>query len=181
MNKYAMALTLFLCVFLSGCVGMPEKGIKPISGFNVERYLGTWYEIARFDHRFERGLTNVSATYSLRKDGNIRVINKGFNAQKGEWKEAEGVAKFIDKTNVAQLKVSFFGPFYGAYNVVELDKSDYSLAMVVANDRDYLWILSRTPTIAPERLKKLVDQAKRLNFDTQKLIYVDQKKNTGND
>ena len=106
---------------LTACVGVPE-GVKTVDGFELNRYLGKWYEIARLDHSFERGLTRVTAEYSLRKDGGIKVINRGFNPDKNEWEEAIGKGYFVDKPDVGQLKVSFFGPFYGSYNILELDK-----------------------------------------------------------
>jgi apolipoprotein D and lipocalin family protein len=105
-------LATILAVFLSACTGAPE-GVEVVSGFDLNRYLGTWYEIARLDHSFERGLSSITATYSLRDDGGVRVINRGYNAEEGEWDEAEGKAYFVGDEDVGQLKVSFFGPFYG--------------------------------------------------------------------
>jgi apolipoprotein D and lipocalin family protein len=166
---------IFLIAF-SGCVGVPD-GIRPVDNFEVNRYLGKWYEVARLDHSFERGLSNVSANYSLRKDGNLKVINRGFNQKKNKWSEAEGKAKFVKTPDIGELKVSFFGPFYGAYNIIDLDKNNYDWAMITGNDLNYLWILSRTPEMKPERLKQLIDKAKRLKFATEKLIFVDQKLN----
>ena len=102
------------------CVGVPE-GIEPVTGFEVERYMGRWYEVARLDHSFERGMEQVTATYELRPDGTVAVLNRGYRADKGEWGEASGKARFLGEPDVAALKVSFFGPFYGGYNVVDLD------------------------------------------------------------
>ena len=110
---------------LAGCLDMPET-VKPVSGYDAERYLGKWYEIARLDHSFERGLTQVSAEYSWRDDGAVRVLNRGFDAEEGEWKEAEGVSRFVGEPSDAHLKVSFFGPFYCSYVVFELEKENYS-------------------------------------------------------
>ena len=165
---------LILFVFLlSGCsVGIPD-GIEPVTGFEVNRYLGKWYEIARLDHSFERGLSNITAEYSLREDGNLRVLNRGYNIKKKKWQDAEGKAKFTGSNNIGSLKVSFFGPFYGGYNIIELDKQNYQYVMIAGNDRSYFWILSRNPTLAPEIQKRLVDKAKALNFPVEKLIYVD--------
>lgn len=164
-------LCLFFCLFLTACTGIPE-GVKPISGFERDRYLGTWYEIARLDHSFERGLSQVSAEYSLRDDGGVRVINSGYNAEQNKRTSAEGKAYFIESPDVGRLKVSFFGPFYGAYNIIVLDKHDYQYVMIAGNSKDYLWILARTPTLETATLKQLVNQAKELGFPTQDLIYL---------
>lgn len=153
--------------------GTPD-GLEPVSGFELERYLGTWYEVARLDHRFERGLTRVTATYSLREDGGVRVVNRGYDGESGEWDEAVGKAYFVGANDIGHLKVSFFGPFYGGYNVVELDKQGYQYSLVAGPDRSYLWILSRTPALSPERLRMLVDRAAELGFPTEQLIFVDQ-------
>lgn len=165
-------LVLMLAWLLAGCVGVPE-GITPVTGFQVDRYLGRWYEIARLDHSFERGLEQVTAEYSPREDGTIRVLNRGYNTNKQQWEEAEGRAKFVGSKDVGQLKVSFFGPFYGGYNIVELDPN-YQYVMIVGNDRDYLWILSRTPQLDAAVQQRLVEKAKSLGFATDKLIYVKQ-------
>lgn len=123
MIKYIFYSAIIL--LLSSCMGVPQ-GIKTIDSFDANQYLGTWYEIARLDHSFERNLDKVTATYSLRDDGGIKVINRGYNSKSKEWKEAEGKAYFVDPANAdgthtGKLKVSFFGPFYGAYNIIELD------------------------------------------------------------
>jgi apolipoprotein D and lipocalin family protein len=160
-----------ILAFLTGCVGIPE-GIRPVGDFDLRRYLGTWYEIVRLDHSFERGLESVRAEYSLRPDGGVRVINRGFDPKTGQWKQAEGKAYFVREPGVGRLKVSFFGPFYGAYNIIDLDQDQYSYAMVCGPDRSYFWILSRTPDM-PESLKTaLIQKAGELGFDTKKLIHV---------
>jgi apolipoprotein D and lipocalin family protein len=163
----ALALSL-----LPGCVGIPG-GIDSVSGFVPDRYLGRWYEIARLDHRFERGLVNVTAEYQKRADGDIDVTNRGFDPKEGRWREAKGVAKFVGEPDRGRLKVSFFGPFYGGYNVVALDEQ-YRWAMVVGPTTDYLWILSRTPQLDGRTLDALLAKAKAAGFATEKLIYVDQ-------
>ena len=157
---------------LGACSGTPD-GVEPVRGFELDRYLGTWYEVARLDHRFERGLRNVTATYSLRDDGGVRVVNRGFDTEAGQWDEAAGKAYFVGAEDVGRLKVSFFGPFYGGYNVIELDKAGYQYALVAGPDRSYLWILSRTPELSPERLRTLIDKAASLGFATDELIFVD--------
>ena len=120
-------LFTFVCLLLTGCVGVPEN-VKPVEDFKLEKYLGKWYEIARLDHSFERGLTQVTATYSLRSDGGVKVINRGYAAADDSWKQAEGKAYFVKSPDVAYLKVSFFGPFYGAYVVFALDQAGYQYA-----------------------------------------------------
>ncbi|MFH7565290.1 lipocalin family protein [Oceanimonas smirnovii] len=159
-----------LLLLLTACAGKPD-GITPVSGFELNRYLGTWYEIARLDHSFERGLEQVTAEYSLRDDGGVKVINHGFDAANNEWKEAEGKAYFVDSPDTAHLKVSFFGPFYGAYVVFSLD-DDYQHALVSGPNRDYLWLLARTPELDPAVQQALLEKAADAGFDTDKLIFV---------
>ncbi len=170
-------LVLVFVALLSACMGVPDK-VKVVESVNASQYLGTWYEIARLDQSFERDLEKITATYSLKDDGGIKVLNRGFNVKKNEWKEAEGKAYFVDaanadKTNTGKLKVSFFGPFYGAYNIIALD-ANYQHVMICGPDKSYLWILSRTPQLAEPIKLELVAKAKALGFATDKLIYVTQ-------
>ena len=165
-------LILLATGLLSGCTGTP-KGVTPVQGFQAERYLGTWYEIARLDHSFERGLVDVSARYQQRRDGGIDVLNSGYNPEKQAWKEAKGRAYFIDSPQIGSLKVSFFWPFYGAYHVMALDP-DYRWAMVAGPSHDYLWILSRTPSLPDEVITELLDTARQAGFDLSSLIRVSQ-------
>ncbi|MGW8229343.1 MAG: lipocalin family protein [Gammaproteobacteria bacterium] len=160
-------------VFLSltGCVGAPNN-VQPVKNFELQRYLGTWYEIARLDHSFERDLQQVTATYSLHDDGGIRVVNKGFNPKKNKWKEAIGKAYFVGDSDIGQLKVSFFGPFYGGYNIIELDKVNYQYALVCGPNLSYLWILARRPELNKSILERLVAKANSLGFATDQLIFV---------
>ncbi|MGR9044967.1 MAG: lipocalin family protein [Gammaproteobacteria bacterium] len=158
---------------LAGCTGIPD-GITAVDDFEVNRYLGTWYEIARLDHRFERGLDRVTAEYRLRDDGGIAVINSGYDTTTGAREQAEGRAYFVVRPDIGRLKVSFFGPFYGGYNIIELDKQNYAYAMVAGPNRDYLWILSRTPVLERSILSRLIDKAKSLGFATDQLIYPEQ-------
>ena len=167
--RHLLAWTLF--VLAAGCTGKPD-GVEAVAGFDLDRYLGTWYEIARLDHSFERGLENISANYSLRDDGGVRVLNRGFSAAKGEWQQAEGKAFFVGPSDQGHLKVSFFGPFYGSYIVFELD-DNYQYAFVSGPDTSYLWLLSRSPTVAQAVIDHFIDRASSLGFDTDKLIYVD--------
>ncbi|SDO14525.1 lipocalin family protein [Vreelandella arcis] len=157
---------------LAGCTGIPD-GTQPVTNFELNRYLGQWYEIARLDHSFEEGLDCVTASYSLRDDGGVKVINRGYNLEEKAWDEAEGRAYFIDDETVGRLKVSFFGPFYGGYNVLELD-DDYQWALVAGPNRDYLWILARTPTLESDVENLLRQRAAELDFATDELIDVKQ-------
>ena len=150
-------------LLIAGCAQHPT-GVEAIEGFDAQRYLGTWYEIARFDNRFEKGLDNVTANYTERDDGGINVMNRGYDREKGVWQEANGRAYFVDGTDTAALKVSFFRPFYGGYNVIALDRENYQWAMVCGPDRSYLWILSRTPGLAPGVLRSLRARAEELGF-----------------
>lgn len=163
-------LLLLSLILISGCTGLP-RGVEPVTGFEVNRYLGKWHEIARLDHSFERGLTDVTAEYSRREDGGLRVLNSGYNADTGQRQSAEGKAYFIESPDVGRLKVSFFGPFYGGYNIIALDKDNYSYVMIAGNSFDYLWILARDPTLDPDILQSLLDQAHSMGFATENLIY----------
>ena len=174
MISYYFKLTaLFAFVsLLTACTGIPA-GVEPVNGFELERYLGKWYEIARLDHSFERDLINVTADYSLREDGGIAVINRGFNPRTDEWEQAVGKAYFIRGTDTGRLKVSFFGPFYGGYNIFALDRESYGYSLVAGPDHSYLWILARTQELEPSLLDALVRQARDAGFATDELIYVD--------
>jgi apolipoprotein D and lipocalin family protein len=156
---------------LAGCTGMPES-VTPVSGFDLNRYLGRWYEIARLDHSFERGLSDVTAEYRLGDDGRVLVVNRGFSQADNEWREAQGKAYFVNSEQEGYLKVSFFGPFYGAYVIFELDRVDYQYAFVAGPNTNYLWLLSRTPSVTDEVLRKFTDMAEERGFDTQALIFV---------
>ena len=163
----------FLALLLSSCTSIPD-GLQAVSPFELQRYLGHWYEIARLDHSFERGLSQVTADYSLRDDGGVRVINRGYSAANKEWKQAEGKAYFVGPADRGHLKVSFFGPFYGAYVVLELDQAGYQYSLICGPDRSYLWILARTPSLPPEVKQRLLDKAAALGFDTSQLLFVEQ-------
>lgn len=165
----ALLLLLWFPLLLGGCTGLPE-GVRPVSGFQLHRYLGTWYEIARLDHAFERGLTAVSATYSLRGDGGVAVLNRGYDGTTAEWKEAKGRAYFLEGPEVGSLKVSFFGPFYGGYHVFALDP-DYRWALVAGYDHDYFWILAREPQLPEATLAGLLERARNAGFATERLIF----------
>ena len=166
------AVWVLLVVLLTGCTSAP-KGIEPVQEFELSKYLGTWHEIARLDHSFERGLSNVTAEYSLREDGGVRVINRGYSAEEGVWEQAEGKAYFVEDSDTGHLKASFFGPFYGAYVVFNLDE-DYQQSFVSGPDRSYLWFLSRTPTVSEADKQRFIQAARAKGFDTDELIFVEQ-------
>ena len=165
-------IVVFMSLFMSGCLGLPE-GVYPVDGFDINKYLGKWYEIARLDHSFERGLDRVTAEYSLRDDGGVRVINRGFTNAKKRWKEAEGKAYFVRGQDEGYLKVSFFGPFYGSYVVFDLDKENYQYAFVAGSNTSYLWLLSRTPSVSKELVDRFIKRSRELGFDTDNLIFVE--------
>ena len=167
-------MPILSALLFTGCVGVP-KGVQPVEIFSLNRYLGQWHEIARLDHSFERGLSRVTANYSMREDGGVKVLNRGYSEKKHQWKEAQGKAFFVQKPDVGYLKVSFFGPFYGSYVVFELDHKDYQYSLVSGPNKSYLWILARDPEIKPELKDMLTAKAAALGFDTSKLIFVDQR------
>jgi apolipoprotein D and lipocalin family protein len=160
-----------LILLLTGCVGIPEN-VKPVENFKLENYLGKWYEIARLDHSFERGLSLVTADYSLRDDGGLKIINRGYSAKENKWKEAEGKAYFVRGSDQGYLKASFFGPFYGSYIVFELDHENYQYSLVSGPEKSYFWILARTPHMNENIKNVLIAKAAALGFDTSKLINV---------
>ncbi|MCC1497215.1 lipocalin family protein [Alcanivorax sp. 1008] len=170
MGRVGIAL---LALLLTACTGAPE-GISPVTGFELPRYLGTWHEIARLDHSFERDMSEVTALYELNEDGSVKVTNRGYLDTREEWKEAVGKAKFVGAEDVGHLKVSFFGPFYGGYVIYELDHEGYEYAFVTSYNRNYLWMLARNPMVSAELKDRFVRQANELGFDTEELIWVKQ-------
>ena len=172
--KTLISLTL-AALLLPGLLIAQTRRIdtKVIPDFNLSKYLGTWYEIARFDHSFERNMDNVIAEYVLRPDGKVDVVNSGW--RNGLYKEANGKAKQPDPvTSPAHLMVSFFLFFYSDYNILMLD-DDYQVSLVGSSSPDYLWILSRTPFIEDDQLlDSIIKEAQRRGYDTSKLIWVDQ-------
>jgi apolipoprotein D and lipocalin family protein len=156
---------------LLSCTGIPA-GVETVREFDLDRYLGTWYEIARLDHSFERNLEQVTATYSPRARGGIEVVNRGFNPAEDAWKVAVGKAFPAGPPGEGRLKVSFFGPFYGGYNIIALDREHYGWAMVCGPSRKYLWILAREPRLDAEIVASLLARAKELGFAIDQLIWV---------
>jgi apolipoprotein D and lipocalin family protein len=171
-----LMISLLCSIPLAACTVHVPDGVTPIDDFALQPYLGRWYEIARLDHKFERGLSRVTAEYSMRDDGGIKVLNRGYEDAAGTWDDAEGRAYFVEDATTGYLKVSFFGPFYGAYIIVDHDPAAYSL--VSGPDRSYLWLLSRTPTLPAATQQRLLAKARELGFDTDALIFVDQSAST---
>lgn len=168
---YPTTMIVFILGLFS-CKTIPEKA-SAVESFNKERYLGKWFEIARLDFKFEKNLDNTTAEYSQNQNGTIKVTNKGFNRKTGKWEEAVGKAKFVEDESKGMLKVSFFGPFYGGYNVIALD-SEYKYALVAGSSLKYLWILSRDKTI-PEKVKlEYLKLAKEIGYNTSELLWVSQ-------
>ncbi|OJY22898.1 MAG: lipocalin [Pandoraea sp. 64-18] len=162
----------FAFLLLSGCANTrPPPGVSPVSPFDVSRYQGRWYELARLDHAFERGMTDVSATYTPQSDGSIRVLNRGFDTSNGRWQAVTGKALFTGSPSVASLKVSFFGPFYGGYHVAAIDP-DYRWALVVGPNTGYCWILAREKHLDASEMKRIVARAQALGVDTASLVWV---------
>jgi apolipoprotein D and lipocalin family protein len=171
--KQVMVLLVSL-VALAGCTKVPE-GLQPVQGFVFEHFLGTWYEIARLDHGFERGLDNVTAEFVAEGEDGFKLVNRGYQAKNGKWKEETGQGAFVGDKNAGSLKVSYFGPFYGGYHIIDLDKDHYSYAMVAGPSRSILWILSRDKIMDDKVYSALVAKAIHLGFDVKKLILVNQK------
>jgi apolipoprotein D and lipocalin family protein len=172
LGRPLLAVRCLIAFALAACTGRPA-GVEPVSGFDIIRYQGTWYEIMRLDHSFERGLTNVTATYTLRDDGTVDVLNRGFDRARCRWEEAQGRARFQGRKDVASLSVTFSWPFAGAYHIFELDKENYQFAVVSGPSRDYLWILARSPHMPQEQIEPLVRKVRELGFPVGELIRVD--------
>ena len=164
-----MRKTLFLVSLFSLLAGCSKLTVdnSVVKDFDTERFLGNWYEIARFDHRFERGMEQTKAAYTLQKDGTIKVLNTGM--KNGKPKQSEGRAKLTDTP--ALLRVSFFGPFYSDYRIMLLDKN-YQYALIGGGSDNYLWILSRSSLLSDDVKTTILDEAKRRGYDISKLIWV---------
>lgn len=159
-------------LLLAGCTNtLPPPGVTAVTPFDVQRYTGRWYELARLDHAFERGMTDVSATYTAQADGSVRVINRGYTPATGQWRKAVGKALFTRAPTIGSLKVSFFGPFYGGYHVAALDP-DYRWALVLGPDTGYAWILARDKQLPAAQRDAIVARARALGVDTSALIWV---------
>ena len=159
-------------LLLAGCASTrPPPGVTAFTPFDVQRYAGRWYELARLDHAFERGMTNVSAGYTVQADGSVRVVNRGYAPATGQWREAVGKARFTGAPTTGSLKVSFFGPFYGGYHVAALDPN-YRWALVLGPDTSYCWILARDKQLPAAQREAIVARAQALGVDTSSLIWV---------
>ena len=163
-------LCVLVIMLLAGCMGIP-RGVTVVDNFSLDRFLGTWYEVARIDTSFEKDLEQVSALYTLAEDGSVKVLNKGYDRKKREVQTIEGRGVFVGDTHKGALKVSIFGPFYASYNIIALVKAGYRWAMVCGRDPAYFWILSKDPEMEPKLLRELVIRAKSLGFDTDHLHY----------
>ena len=168
-----MKKTIFasmIAILLAGCGNAQKVDNTPVVALDLQRYLGDWYEIARFDHSFEHGLEFCKANYAPKENGKIAVTNTGI--KEGNPKTSNGKAKTTDTP--ALLRVSFFGPFYSDYRVMLLD-DNYQWALIGSGSAKYLWILSRTPELPKEILDTILAEAQRRGYDTSKLIWVKQK------
>jgi apolipoprotein D and lipocalin family protein len=172
LRKYT---TMLVPLLITGCLGKPP-GVEPVQPFDIDRYLGLWYEIARLDHSFERGLDNVTATYSLRPDGAITVVNRGYSKELDRWKESRGVAYPVNSATEGYLKVSFFGPFYASYVIFDLDQENYQYAFVSGPNTSYLWLLARKPSISETLRKSFEDHAAQRGFATENIIWVNHRR-----
>lgn len=174
--KIALGSAILIAPFLIGAcksVKVPP-GVNVVDNFDIKSYAGKWYEIARFDFKHEKDMNQVTAEYSLNEDGTIKVLNKGYDTKKGEWKESEGKADFVGDPTKGALKVSFFGPFYSGYNVVAMDPA-YENVLVFGESTDYIWFLSRNKTM-PERVKEaFVKKAMDAGYDMSRLVWTEQK------
>lgn len=143
----------------------------PVKSFDLQRFLGSWYEVARYDHWFERGMEQTKSSYKLRADGKIEVLNTGI--KNGKPKESKGKAKTTDTAGL--LRISFFGPFYSDYRILLIDK-DYQYALIGSSSDNYLWLLSRRSQLSKETKELILKEAQRRGYDTSKLIWVKQMK-----
>ncbi|MBR7653515.1 lipocalin family protein [Brucella oryzae] len=175
-GKLALGLTGLAVGYALTRVSSPQipKGIVPVKPFDLTRYIGKWYEIGRLENRFERGLTRTTAEYSLNPDQTVKVVNRGFDPWKARWTQATGTARFVRSANEGALKVSFFGPFYGGYNIVDIDEDDYQWSIIVGSTRSYFWVLSREPEASGELKARAVAQALLLGINPDTILWVPQ-------
>lgn len=171
--KIALVL-LVIALIVAGVVygrGTDNIDRRTIPAFDVRRYMGDWYEIARYDHPFERGLVEVRASYRLVADGRVEVLNSGTDLESGKRKTARGKAKLTTKSG--RLKVSFFWIFYSDYNILEMGR-DYEWALVGSSSDKYLWILSRTPKLPAATLNHILRLAEQRGYHLDQLLFIDQ-------
>lgn len=166
---FYLSLIMIMGLFLVSCVGSTSH-IAPVKNFELEKYMGIWYEIIRLPHSFENGLTDVSATYKIKDDGEISVLNKGYRKDSDKWTSVEGYAYFKGDKKTGELEVVFFWPFAGDYKVIYLD-NEYKYAVVTGSTMSYFWLLSRTPDVDQVTIDKFISMAKSWGFETDKFIY----------
>lgn len=168
-----IVVALTTLILLNGCatIEVPDYA-TPVTNFDLNKYVGKWYEIARLDFKHEKDLNNVTAEYTLQEDGSVKVLNRGYNYKKNNWEEAKGKAKFLGDTSLGALKVSFFGPFYAGYNVVALDE-DYNYALVFGQKTAYMWILSREKTLPDSIRTRYVEKAKAAGYNVENLVWTE--------
>lgn len=171
----ALSMGAAALAYTSSCVSIP-KGATAVKPFELEKYLGKWYEIARKDFKYEKNLNNVTASYSLNDNGTVKVVNRGFDYTKNEWKESVGKAKPVGDPKEGRLKVSFFGPFYGGYNIIDLDPN-YQYALIAGDNLKNLWILSRKTSIPQDIKNRFLEKAGKIGYDTGDLVWVEHDKN----
>ena len=173
MKKYL--LIVLFAIFLGSCSfrSMTEINMVPVQDFEIEKYLGKWYEIARLPNWFEKDLIKVTATYEFLNNGKVKVTNEGYHIRKNKYSTATGKAKFAGAEHVGHLKVSFFRPFYADYKIIELEKEGYRYALVASSSK-YLWILSRSPQLDKKTTEMLVKEADSLGFEVEKLYFTPQ-------
>nr|WP_278422811.1 lipocalin family protein [Brucella anthropi] len=175
-GKLALGLTGLAVGYALTRASSPQipQGIVPVKPFDLTCYLGKWYEIGRLENRFERGLTRTTAEYSLNPDQTVKVVNRGFDQWKGRWTQATGIARFVRSADEGALKVSFFGPFYGGYNIVDIDEDDYQWSIIVGSTRSYFWVLSREPEASGELKARAVARALLLGINPDTILWVPQ-------
>jgi len=174
MRRQTLFLAVLSAVGLAGCAYRPPGGLAAIRNFDAQAYSGVWYEAARFDHVFERGLTRCRATYTVQPNGGVKVLNEGYDPVKAAWRKAEGSARLVGEPSVGSLRVSFFWPFTAGYHVLDWNRTPPETALVCSDSRDYFWILSRDPVLAEDHYNRLVGQIAGYGFDTNRLIRVTQ-------
>ena len=163
-------LAMATCMLVSSCGVSIPKGATAVKPFDAQRYLGTWYEMARMDFRFEKNLDNVTAQYTRGSGSRIEVRNRGRDTTTGKQKQSVGKARLLSDTAEGRLKVSFFGPFYSGYNVIAIDP-EYQYALIAGDNLKYLWILSRRPLLPATVRQDYLSRAQRIGYDTSKLIW----------
>ncbi|QES88324.1 lipocalin family protein [Rhizosphaericola mali] len=169
-KKYIALGTLALGTTIAIASAQVKSRNDVIEHLDVKKYMGKWYEIARVENKFEKGLYNVTAEYQLQKNGTIRVQDSGYSQKKNKREQAIGKTKFTSKESNGGLKVSFFGPFYSAYNIVQLDEN-YKYALIFGKNSKYLWILSREKNVPSNIKQKYLNYASDNGYDTTKLVW----------